>query len=249
MMLDANERAWDAYDAYLFDIDGTLLNCTDAVHYFAFCNTLTMLATRPLNLNGVTAHGNTDVGILRDALRLANVPESTWRPRLQEARDAMCRNVIHNQADLRIEVLPRVEEVLDYLRAKGAVIAVATGNLECIGRVKLRLGGLLHYFSFGAYSDAFEYRADVIAAALQKARAMAGEDASVCVVGDTPADIQAAHAHGLDVIAVATGIYSRESLLAESPTKCIRSFNELLQPAIPEITEPLRSAEIAEWGG
>ena len=23
-------RAWDEYDAYLFDIDGTLLHCTDA---------------------------------------------------------------------------------------------------------------------------------------------------------------------------------------------------------------------------
>ena len=44
------QRAWDSYDAYLFDIDGTLLNCTDAVHYFAFCDTLTMLARRPLNL-------------------------------------------------------------------------------------------------------------------------------------------------------------------------------------------------------
>ena len=31
-------RAWDAFDAYLFDIDRTLINCTDATHYFAFHN-------------------------------------------------------------------------------------------------------------------------------------------------------------------------------------------------------------------
>ena len=53
---------WDAYDAYLFDIDGTLLNATDAVHYFAFCEALTLLAGRPINLDGVNAHGNVDNG-------------------------------------------------------------------------------------------------------------------------------------------------------------------------------------------
>ena len=31
---------WDAADAYLFDIDGTLLNSRDAVHYFSFRNAL-----------------------------------------------------------------------------------------------------------------------------------------------------------------------------------------------------------------
>ena len=64
-------RSWDAFDAYLFDIDGTLINCKDAVHYFAFCAALKSLSGRNLNLDGVTAHGNTDVGILRDALMLA----------------------------------------------------------------------------------------------------------------------------------------------------------------------------------
>ena len=67
-----NGRAWDEYDVYLFDIDGTLLECRDAVHYFAFCAVLDSLAGRPLTLEGVTAHGNTDIGILRDALQFLN---------------------------------------------------------------------------------------------------------------------------------------------------------------------------------
>ena len=79
-------RAWDEFDAYLFDIDGTLINCRDAVHYFAFCEALTRIAGRPTNLDGVVAHGNTDVGILRDALHLAKVPDEAWRP--NAGRDA-----------------------------------------------------------------------------------------------------------------------------------------------------------------
>lgn len=224
-------RAWDSYDAYLFDIDGTLLNCTDAVHYFAFCDTLTMLAGRPLNLDGVVAHGNTDVGILRDALALAQVPEEQWRPRLQEIREAMCSHVERNKADLRAEALPLAHEVLQHLHKRGAVLGVATGNLERIGKLKLEHCGLLRHFDFGGYSDAHEYRKDVFAAAVQQARALAGEPAAVCVVGDTPADVQAARANCLDVIAVATGIYTHAVLMDEKPTFCIDSFANLL-PAI-----------------
>ncbi len=225
----AAKRKWDRYDAYLFDIDGTLLNCTDAVHYFAFCEALGSLAGRPLNLEGVTAHGNTDVGILRDALAFAGVSEEVWRPRLGEARDGMCRFVTERRADLCATVLPGVPEVLDHLRARGAVLGVATGNLEGIGRLKLGSCGLLERFDFGGYSDEYEYRTDVFRGALAKARALAGEHASVCVVGDTPQDVRAARSNGLDVIAVATGIYSFEELQAEGPDSCVRSLGELMR--------------------
>lgn len=224
----APQRRWDEYEAYLFDIDGTLLQCTDAVHYFAFCEALGTLAGTPLNLDGVTAHGNTDVGILRDALLRAGVPEERWRPRLQETREAMGRFVAERAEDLCVTVLPAVRELLEHLRGRGAVLGVATGNLEAIGRLKLGRGGLLEMFQFGGYSDAFEYRTDVFRGALEKARRLAGSDAGVCVLGDTPADIQAAKANGLDVIAVATGVYSFDELRAEGPDWCLRSFSELM---------------------
>ena len=89
---------------------------------------------------------------------------------------------------------------------------------KTIGRLKLARCGLLQQFDFGGYSDAHEYRKDVFAAALEQARALAGTQATVCVVGDTPADVQAARDNGLDVIAVATGIYTHVQLAAERPT-------------------------------
>ncbi|WP_263385649.1 HAD family hydrolase [Granulicella arctica] len=223
---------WDAYDAYLFDIDGTLLNATDAVHYFAFCEALTMLAGRPLNLDGVTTHGNVDNGILRDALTLANVPEAEWRPRLPQMQQRMCAFVTRDQADLRLTVLPQVPEVLNHLRAKGAILGVATGNLEGIGRVKLAHAGLLDRFHFGGYSDVYETRHDVFKAAVEMARGLTSAGATICVVGDTPADVRAAHSNGLDVIAVATGIFSMEILQAEAPTRAIATLADLLTPLV-----------------
>ncbi len=220
--------AWDAYDAYLFDIDGTLLNATDAVHYFAFCEALTNVAGRPLNLDGVSAHGNVDNGILRDALMLAKIPDTAWRPRLREMQEGMCTFVARGQADLCLNVLPQVPEVLDHLRAKGAILGVATGNLEGIGRIKLARVGLLDRFDFGSFSDEHEYRHDVFQAAVTHARSLTGAHASICVVGDTPADIRAAQSNHLDVIAVATGIFSLETLQAEKPTRAVATLAELL---------------------
>ncbi len=224
-------RPWDAFDGYLFDIDGTLLNCRDAVHYFAFCNALTAVAGRPLNLHGVVTHGNTDEGILRDAFALGGVAEAAWRPRMPEIHTRMGAEVEANREGFRIDVLAGTREVLEHLRSRGAVLSTATGNLARIGEAKLERCGLRECFQLGGYSDGLETRADVFRAALGKLRTHIGSAGAVCVMGDTPADIQAAHENGLEVVAVATGIFSRLELEAEDPELCLDSLEELLMTA------------------
>jgi phosphoglycolate phosphatase len=221
-------RPWDTFDAYLFDIDGTLIHCTDAVHYFAFCSVLSFVAGKPINLDGVVTHGNTDVGILRDAFALAGVPEDRWRVQLPEMRNMMCSFVNEKRQEICVNVLPQVRRVLEHLRERGAKLGVATGNLEEIGKRKLEAAQILEMFHFGGWSDAFEHRSDVFRAAGEIARFHAGPRAAIVVVGDTPADVQAARRNGLEVIAVASGIYKSEELYVERPELCIRSFEELM---------------------
>lgn len=221
-------RAWDAFDAYLFDIDGTLLNCQDAVHYFAFCDALSAVAGRPLNLDGVVTHGNTDEGILRDAFTLGQVEETAWRARMPEIRERVGAQVERNRAEMRIDVLPGVRDLLAHLEQRGAVLSTATGNLTRVGEVKLGQCDLLRFFPLGGWSDGCESRAHVFARALERVRERVGQQAAVCVVGDTPADVQAARANGLEVIAVATGIFPRAALEAEAPELCVGSLEELL---------------------
>lgn len=220
-------REWDEFDAYLFDVDGTLIHCDDAVHYFAFCDALSAVAGRPVNLDGVTAHGNTDTGILRDAFARAGVPESAWRTRLPEIRDRMCAFVESRSHELCVNTLPMVKDVLTHLRGKGAIVGVATGNLERIGKQKLQAAGLLPLFHFAAWSDGLEQRADVFARAVTIAKQNAGPTAHILVVGDTPSDIRAAHHNNLPVLAVATGIYTFSQLQAELPDLCVHCFEEL----------------------
>lgn len=226
-LCDSLARPWDSYDAYLFDVDGTLLECRDAVHYYAFVATLQMLSGRKLDLTGITAHGNTDVGILRDALALAGIADEAWRPRAAEARAAMCAFVEQHRAEILPVVLPGVRRTLSHLRRRGALLGVATGNLEAIGRLKLERCGLFRHFHFGAFSDAFECRREVFLHAVARVRELLGNQASVCVFGDTPADIEAAQSCGVEVIAVATGVHTREQLVASGPNLCLSSLRHL----------------------
>jgi phosphoglycolate phosphatase-like HAD superfamily hydrolase len=87
---------------------------------------------------------------------------------------------------------------------------------------------LREWFRFGGFSDRFPNRSELIAHAARKARELAGSAARVCVVGDTPRDIQAARANSLPAIAVATGNYSFEALMEHRPQVCATSLADLL---------------------
>lgn len=208
MSLKGLSRHWDGYDAYLFDIDGTLLHCKDAVHYFAFCEVLTRVAGRRVNLDGLPVQGKVDPGIVRDAFARAGVAEAVWRPQLREILEGMAAHVEAHAGEFQITVMPGVREVLAHLRGRGALLGVGTGNLQRIGWAKLQGCGLREFFAFGGFSDGFEDRGLMITAAAKEARRLLGRaDAAVLVVGDTPGDIEAARAAGVEVVAVATGIF------------------------------------------
>ena len=163
----------------------------------------------------------------------AGVPERQWRPQLASMREELSRFVEERRDDLCVDVLPGVVAVLEHLRKRGAKIGVGTGNLERIGWAKLERCGLRAHFDFGGFSDDVEWRRDMIAGAVKKARDLAGAAATICVVGDTPSDVQAARENALDVIAVATGIFPAEELRAAKPDLLVGSLEELLPPEAP----------------
>jgi len=123
--------------------------------------------------------------------------------------------------------MPGVEEALKHLARKGAVLGVASGNLEMIGWIKIEQAGLREWFRFGGFSDHFPIRAELIGQAAAKARELTGKS-NICVVGDTPRDIEAARANFLSVIAVATGHYSFDELVKLQPEACATSLTDLL---------------------
>ena len=219
---------WDAQDAYLFDIDGTLLRSRDRVHVESFASSVHRVTGFEITLAGIVLHGSTDTAILREACNQAGIPTDLLEERTEAILEAMRLSVLERRHELNLVRMPGVEQVLDHLARRGALLGVATGNLEVIGWVKVEQAGLREWFRFGGFSDHFPIRSELVGHAADKAREMAGRGASICVVGDTPRDIEAARANFLSVIAVATGNYSFDELMKYQPEVCATSLGDLL---------------------
>ena len=219
---------WDAADAYLFDIDGTLLNSRDAVHYFSFRNAVRQVLGVEVGIDGVPVHGNTDPGILRAALRQAGVSDDVIDAHLPQIVENMCAEVQRNHGDMRPELCSSILELLSYLRARGKLLGAASGNLGPIGWLKLEKAGLRDLFAFGSFSFPRESRAEIFQHGIALARECLGPQATVTVIGDTPSDVEAARAAAAPVIALATGIFSFPDLLACQPDACFPCAADLL---------------------
>jgi phosphoglycolate phosphatase len=219
---------WDSADAFLFDIDGTLLNSRDAVHYFAFRNAVRDVLGIEASIEGVPVHGNTDIGILRAVLQRAGLRDRAIDKHMPQIVARMCAEVQQNREQLNPELCPSILELLNYLQAQGKLLGAASGNLETVGWLKLQKAGLRPMFTFASFSFPRELRAEIFQYGIDLARQRLGERASVTVVGDTPSDIEAARTVGVPVIALATGIYSFAQLQAHDPDACFACGTDLL---------------------
>ncbi|HET7441991.1 MAG TPA: HAD family hydrolase [Terriglobales bacterium] len=218
-----------AADAYLFDIDGTLLNTTDLVHYRALNRAMREVYGVETTIDGVSYHGKTDLGILRAALEQVGIAGAIFESRLPQALEVIRQQVNANAASLMPKVCAGISQVLAKLHGAGKVLGVASGNLEVVGWHKIEAAGLRPYFSFGCFSDACETREQVFQRAVEEARHRLGAAAKVCFVGDTPSDIKAARHVGAWIVAVGTGIFGLEELSGHGPDFCVNSCAEWLE--------------------
>lgn len=112
-------------------------------------------------------------------------------------------------------VLPGVEALLPRLVEAGVLVGITTGAVEAAAHIKLARAGLNGYFCFGGFGSDSKDRGELTRVAIGRASTVLGtplDPARVCVVGDTPLDIEAAHAAGVAGIGVATGRYTAAEL-------------------------------------
>jgi phosphoglycolate phosphatase-like HAD superfamily hydrolase len=210
---------WAGLVLLLFDIDGTLLLRAHVEHRLALAEAVREVwsAVDPGN-DAVPAAGRTDVAIARDICLLGGVVAADFDDGL-DAFFAVCARAYDRIApdDLRDRHAPHAEAALTDLAARpGVRLALVSGNLEAVARMKLDRAGLGAFFPAGqgAFGSDSEDRTDLP----PLARRRAGDDgapyprAHALVVGDTPNDIAAAHADGLRCVAVTTGPFSRAEL-------------------------------------
>ncbi len=192
----------------LFDIDATLLLSGGAGRR-ALNKTFLELYGLEEAMEGVIPDGKTDPLIIREIFekKLAGLTFEV------EFSHVARRYIEHLQVEVDrsqgFRLMPGVQDLLEGLSAhQQFALGIATGNLEQGAWIKLRRAGLDRYFRFGGFGSDSEDRAEVIRAAIGRAKQVLTRNlmsASVYVIGDTPRDIVYAKQVGVKTIAVATG--------------------------------------------
>lgn len=213
-------------DAYIFDIDGTLLVTKDLVHWNALHQAMLEAYGTDTNIEGIQYHGKTDLSILRAALARCGVNDREFETGLPQALDVVRREVERHHRGIAPEICPGITQLLELLHAKGKLLGVASGNLETVGWHKIEAASLRRFFTFGCFSDHHEKRADIFCSALEYVKTKLGTAALACFFGDTPSDVAAARFVGAQIIAVASGTFSFEELSACSPDLCVADCGE-----------------------
>ena len=196
---------WDV-DYTLVSADGLGTRLYEVVFREMFGRELTAVAPKA---------GRTDRAIIGDTLALAGVSR-VW---VDAFLAALARAAADGAVRAEVRPLAGASDAVAALASAGIRQSVLTGNVRPLAALKLRLAGLGEHLDLdaGAYGDAHEVRAELVAVARGAASQLYRADfsgSSTVLVGDTPLDVEAALAAEARVVAVATGSYSAAELAA-----------------------------------
>ena len=201
---------------FLFDIDGTLVT-TGGSGRKAMERGFGAVYGRPEAMS-FPMDGMTDRLIVRQALvAIAVEVTDAAIDRVLDAYVEVLHEEVTSVPDDRYRVHAGMREAIDAARARGAAVGLGTGNVRKGAQVKLDRVGLGQTFRFGGFGCDAEKRVDLIRIGAERGAAELGvprADCRVVVIGDTPKDIDAARGIGAECVAVGTGHYAPEALMA-----------------------------------
>jgi phosphoglycolate phosphatase len=214
----------------LFDIDGTLV-ATGGAGAVAWRRAFEDLHGIPADIGQFTDAGMTDpdVGAKTFEAVLHRKPTPHELARLIQRRLEYLPEAVAESKGYK--VLPGVPDRLRQLSREGHLLGLITGNGDGAAFVKLARGDLMRWFTFGAYATAGVDRPGIVRRAVERGEATLGTNVSnsdICVIGDTPLDIDAAHAVGCTAIAIATGHYDAAALREAGADHVLETLEEEL---------------------
>ena len=200
--------------ALLFDIDGTLLY-SHGTGKRAFSRAF----QEQFNISSEgafpDAHGKTDPAIA-DEIALILLGRKLTDEELDRLNHRYTELFADEIAAAKgFEILPGVTTLIPHLASMpDLLLGIQTGNLRTPAYQKLSRAGIAEYFSFGGFASDSRDRPQLVAVAIERAKARAAELgrelSAVVVIGDTVRDLDAAVASGAQFIGVGTGGRSGE---------------------------------------
>jgi phosphoglycolate phosphatase len=202
----------------LFDIDGTLL-LSGGAGIRAMNRAGKEIFNNEFTFDGIEVSGGLDPLLFNEAARRFGIPDPET---YHDAFRTLYIRLLHEEltaGSARAHALPGVLALLDELQScDDLVLGLLTGNYRQAAPYKLASVGIANaVFKVAVYGDDAPNRAALVALAIeeyQRGGAILTNPREVVVIGDTPKDIDCAHANGGRCVAVATGRYSLQELIS-----------------------------------
>jgi phosphoglycolate phosphatase len=211
----------------LFDVDETLVH-TGGSGARSWKAAFEKLYDIPADIGEHSSAGETDPQVARATFQgvLGRDPSD------DELGKLYAQYLLHLAQDIvtsaHYRVLPGAEQILGRLGEAGVTLGLVSGAMEGAARTKLIPANLNRFFIFGAYGSDSPDRAELTRLAIDKAARLHDQltPAQVCVVGDTPHDMQATQAAGAVAVGVASGHYSTDELAAAGGVHVLGSLED-----------------------
>lgn len=207
-----------AYRTILFDLDGTLIDSIELILASHRHATLEVLGATPSD----------------DVLRLGiGVPLLTQMRTLDETRAealvASYRAFNHRMHDELLRPYEGLLELCEQVRAEGAALGVVTSKSLVVVEMAFARLPFAPLLDVVVTSDQTEHHKPRPEPILEALRRLDRDAAGACYVGDSPFDLQAAHAAGVAAIGVSWGAFTEDELRAEDPLAIVRTPDELAE--------------------
>lgn len=211
----------------LFDIDETLIDSGKA-GVRALNRVFKELYGIDEAFKDIRMAGMTDIQILREGLRAHGLPERNGEISILASKYlSFLSQEIENPWR---HIKPGVIDVLETLVKYSIPAGLLTGNLEQGARIKLSPFDLNRYFPTGAFGSDDEDRDRLLPIAIKRFYKLGVEvkPEDCIIIGDTPRDVRCSKIHNARCIAVATGPYTKKSLVEAGADIVLESLEELI---------------------
>ena len=211
----------------LFDIDGTLLH-TDGLSKDIFFESISETFDVEIHPGNIPWGGLTDRGIAEFALRRAGILQHAIDQKIMQVFDRMDSKWRQRGSHTNFTIFKGATDLVNHCATVDRFsMSVLTANCAQGANHKLRISKFETFFDFVISGEAIAERNYLPGLVFEKTNQAYGYevDPNDCVIiGDTPADVECARAHGMQVVAVSTGRYSAEELADHRPDLLVNSL-------------------------